>query len=86
MAKQLPKLFQTTLASVVERRIHIVRGHKVILDSDLANLYDVETRVLVQAVKRNKERFQEDFMIQLTWEETLALRSQNVILNSSASR
>lgn len=86
MAKQLPKLFETTLASVVERRIHIVRGHKVILDSDLANLYDVETRVLIQAVKRNKERFPEDFMIQMTWKEASALRSQNVILNSSALR
>jgi len=86
MTKELSKLFQTTLASAVERRIHIVRGHKVILDSDLANLYNVETRVLIQAVKRNKERFPEDFMIQMTWEETSALRSQSVILNSATLR
>jgi hypothetical protein len=49
----------------IERAIHFLRGRKVMLDSDLAALYDVETRVLVQAVKRNLERFPRDFMFQL---------------------
>ena len=53
----------------VQRRILFLRGHKVMLDSDLAELYGVETRVLNQAVKRNSERFPEDFMFHLTREE-----------------
>jgi phage regulator Rha-like protein len=52
------------------------------LDRDLAELYGVQTRVLNQAVRRNIERFPEDFMFELTWEETKSLRSQIVILNS----
>jgi len=52
----------------------------VLLDSDLATLYGVETRVLVQAVKRNLERFPVDFLLQLTAQEWAALRSQSVIL------
>lgn len=63
----------------IERAIVVLRGHKVILDSDLAALYGVETRVLVQAVKRNLERFPEDFMFQLTNQELAILRSQSVI-------
>lgn len=66
--------------------ILLVRGHKVLLDAELARLYGVETRVLVQAVKRNLERFPGDFMFQLTWEEAQNLRSQNVNLNTPASR
>jgi hypothetical protein len=58
-----------------------LRGHKVLLDADLAALYGVETRVLVQAVKRNLARFPEDFMFQLSWEEAQQLRSPDVILN-----
>ena len=50
------------------------------LGSDLADLYGVETRVLNQAVRRNAERFPKDFMFQLSWEETSALRSQIVTL------
>ena len=50
----------------IAQRIHLVRGHKVMLDADLASLYNVETRVLVQAVKRNSKRFPSDFMFQLT--------------------
>ncbi len=61
---------------VVERRIYLVRGHKVMLDADLATLYGVETKNLNKAVKRNLERFPADFMFQLTLEETLALRFQ----------
>ncbi len=50
------------LAERIERRILLIRGQKVLLDSDLAGLYRVETRVLVQAVIRNQKRFPEDFM------------------------
>jgi len=66
-----------TLAS----RIHTVRGHKILLASDLAALYGVETRVLVQAVKRNRERFPQDFTFKLTEQEVSFLRSQTVILD-----
>jgi hypothetical protein len=62
----------------VEGCIRLLRGEKVILDADLAELYGVETRVLVQAVKRNPERFPEDFLFQLTAEEFTVLRSQYV--------
>ena len=58
--------------------IRLIRGQKVILDADLARLYEVETRVLVQAVKRNIRRFPEDFMFQLSKEEFGNLRSQSV--------
>ena len=67
----------------IERAILLIRGEKVLLDSDLARLYEVETRVLNQAVKRNLNRFPEDFMFQLTQEEAAAVlnsRSQFVIL------
>lgn len=67
-------------AKQIERSILLIRGHKVMLGSDLAALYEVETKVLNQAVKRNKERFPEDFMFQLTWEEVKSLRSQIVTL------
>lgn len=63
---------------VIERKIYFVREQKVMLDSDLAKLYDVETRVLNQAVKRNLTRFPEDFMFQLTKEEFENLKSQFV--------
>ena len=62
----------------VERSIRLIRGDKVILDEDLAELYGVETRKLVQAVKRNLERFPADFMFQLTNQEFKDLRSQFV--------
>jgi len=64
--------------------IRWVRGHKVILDQDLACLYSVEVRALNQAVKRNPDRFPADFMFQLTAEEAEFLRSQSVILESDA--
>jgi hypothetical protein len=63
----------------IERLIRLIRGHKVMLDTDLAVLYGVETRVLVQAVKRNSNRFPTDFMFQLSDEEANLLRSQIVI-------
>jgi hypothetical protein len=64
---------------VIERRILLIPGQKVILSTHLAELYDVETRVLVQAVKRNITRFPQDFMFQLTEEEYSNLKSQIVI-------
>ena len=70
-------------AERIERRILLLRGQKVMLDFHLAELYEVETRSLNQAVKRNSERFPEDFMFQLTWEEAeQVLRSQSVILEA----
>lgn len=64
----------------VERRILLIRGQKVMLDRDLAELYGVETKVLNQTVRRNVERFPADFMFQLTGDEASALRSQSVTL------
>lgn len=72
---------QVVAAQAVERRILVVRGRQVMLDEDLADLYGVETRVLVQQVKRNAKRFPADFMFQLTKPEAEALRSQIVISN-----
>jgi len=66
----------------IERAILLLRGHKVMLDSDLAALYGVETKVLNQAVSRNIERFPEDFMFQLTEAEAILLRSQTVTLKT----
>jgi hypothetical protein len=65
----------------ISRSIIIVRGHKVLLDAELAALYGVDTRVLIQAVKRNMERFPDDFMLSLTTEEWQVLRSQTVTSN-----
>lgn len=62
----------------IERAILLIHGQKVMLDADLAALYGVETKVLVQAVKRNLVRFPEDFMFQLSQEEFAILRSQFV--------
>jgi hypothetical protein len=62
----------------ITRAILVLRGHKVLLDTELAELYGVATKVLLQAVKRNAERFPEDFMFQLTDEEWQVLRSQTV--------
>jgi hypothetical protein len=70
----------------IEGSILLIRGHKVLLDSDLAALYEVETRVLVQAVKRNSDRFPADFMFQLTKQEFESLRSQSVISNPQSGR
>lgn len=67
--------------AVIGSRIFVLRGQRVMLDSDLAELYGVETRVLVQAVKRNQERFPKDFMFNLENQDVTALRSQFVISN-----
>jgi hypothetical protein len=63
---------------VIEEKIFLIRGDKVMLDADLARLYGVETKVLIQAVKRNIDRFPPDFMFQLTNQELANLRSQFV--------
>jgi hypothetical protein len=61
---------------IVERKIYLIRGHKVMIDIDLADLYGVPTKVLNQQVQRNCKRFPEDFMFQLSKEEAENLRSQ----------
>lgn len=63
-------------APAIEKRIFVVRGRQVMLDEDLADLYGVETKRLIQQVKRNLKRFPEDFLIQLDQAEAEALRSQ----------
>jgi hypothetical protein len=70
----------------IESRIYLIRGQKVLLDADLASLYQVETKVLNQAVRRNRERFPADFMFQLTRKEDEALRSQIVTSNETTGR
>ena len=62
------------LQDIIEKKIYIVRGQKVMLGKDLAELYGVESRSLNQAVKRNIKRFPVDFMFQLTKEEFIAQR------------
>lgn len=67
----------------IAETIHYIRGHKVILDFHLAKLYEVETRSLKQQVKRNLDRFPEDFMFELSSSEVNELVSQNVITSRS---
>ena len=76
----------TVPAQIIERRIYLIRRQKVMLDSDLAEIYQVPTRTLNQAVRRNIERFPEDFMFKLTEQEGLSLRSQIVILEKGRGR
>ena len=63
-------------------KIYVIRGRKVMIDRDLAELYGVKTRVLNQAARRNKKRFPEDFMFQITLEDLKDWKSQFVISNS----
>ena len=70
----------------IERKIRTIRGKQVMLDGDLAGLYQVSTKVLNQAVKRNLDRFPEDFMFQLTREETRKWRSQIVTSKDDSLR
>ena len=74
------------LSRIVENRILILRGQKVMLSTDLAELYGVEPRVLVQAVKRNLDRFPKDFMFQLSADEFAHLKSQIVISSWGGAR
>jgi hypothetical protein len=73
------KVEQLIAAPAIEKRILVVRGRQVMLDEDLADLYGVETRVLVQQVRRNEKRFPADFMFQLSIEEFSDLKSQFVM-------
>jgi hypothetical protein len=73
----------TLPAERVETRILTIRGHRVMIDADLAELYGVPTKALNQAVKRNADRFPEDFMFRLTTEEADSLRSQPVTLEAN---
>lgn len=75
-------------AERIQSRIVVLRGQRVLLDADLAAIYEVSTKQLNQAVKRNLERFPEDFMFQLTREEAehVRSRSQSVTLNASRSQ
>ncbi|MFT4221797.1 ORF6N domain-containing protein [Dysgonomonas sp.] len=68
--------------SIIQNKIYEIRGMKIMLDFDLASMYQVETRVLNQSVKRNIERFPDDFMFELTKSEYDSLRSQFVILKT----
>ena len=68
--------------NTIEQKIFLVRGERIILDSDLAELYGVKTKALVQALKRNAERFPRDFMFQLSTKEYVNLRSQFVTSSS----
>ena len=72
LARRLP-------AEIIQRRIYVIRTHKVMIDTDLAKLYEVATFNLNKAVKRNLSRFPEDFMFRLTAEEAECLRFQNGI-------
>ncbi|MEY4038711.1 MAG: hypothetical protein RIR67_1023 [Bacteroidota bacterium] len=69
-------------SQIITQKIIEIRGHKVLLDFDLAELYETETRILKQAVRRNINRFPEDFMFELTEEEWTTLRSQIVTLKT----
>src|SRR5437870_2360322 len=81
-----PKMSQLLPPELIERRIYLVRGHKVMLSPDLAALYQVEPRALVQAVKRNADRFPVDFMFQLNETEFRNLKSQIVISSWGGAR
>lgn len=77
----MPKTSALVRVERIESRILLIRGHKVMLDSDLAELYGVTTKRLNEQVKRNQERFPADFMFQLTPAETQNLRSQTATSN-----
>ena len=81
MAKK--ELQNLVMEQKILNRIYVVRGEKIMLDRDLAELYGVETRVLKQAVKRNADRFPKDFMFEMTNKEIEGMVSQNVIPSKS---
>ena len=84
MEKKKARAGEVVLSSpLIERRIYVMRGQKVMLDSDLAELYQVQTRRLNEAVRRNRNRFPEDFMFQLSEAEAENLRSQFATSSSS---
>jgi hypothetical protein len=75
-----PKDATIITATPVEHLIFLIRGQRIIVDSDLAFLYGVTTKRLNEQVRRNSDRFPPDFVFQLTWEEAVSLRSQNATL------
>jgi ORF6N domain len=82
----VPNATELIPAERIQSRIRVLRGQRVLLDADLAAIYEVPTKQLNQAVKRNPERFPEDFMFQLTTEEAeqiFSSRSQSVTLNAA---
>ena len=83
--KKLPASALPVPVEMIERRIYLIRGQKVMLDSDLAELYQVPTFRLNEAVKRNRARFPEDFMFQLTRQEAQSLTSQ-IAMSKTAGR
>ncbi len=80
----MEKRIQTSAMAIPDeilmKKIYLIRGHKVMLDSDLSEIYNVGTKVLKQAVRRNIKRFPDDFMFELTLDENEILRSQIVTL------
>jgi hypothetical protein len=80
---RVPSTKKSVLSEPVDALIHLVRGHKIMLDSDLAQLYRVETKRLNEAVARNPGRFPQRFMFQLTQEEFRDLRSQSATSNNA---
>ena len=86
MSKGMARGLSVIPSERIESRIVLLRGQKVMLDSELAELYGVATKVLIQAIKRNIERFPADFMFQLTVEEADLLRSQIVTLKTGRGR
>ena len=84
MAKAKRNIIKLIPEERIINKIHIIRDQKVMLDFDLAALYEVETKVLNQSVKRNIDRFPEDFMFRLTPKEWLTMRSQ-IVTSSSQS-
>ena len=78
----------TNLISIekIEKAIYLIRGEKVMLDRDLARLYDVSTAAFNQAVRRNRERFPQDFMFQLTSAEVAELNRSQIVIGSEKHR
>lgn len=70
----------------IEKTIYLIRGEKVMLDRDLAELYEVQTKILNQAVRRNSDRFPSDFMFQLTEEEVVELNRSQFVTGSQKHR
>ena len=69
---------------IIQSKIYLIRGHKVMLDKELSELYGVSTKRLKEQVRRNLKRFPGDFMLELTWEEAVSLRSQIATLKRGA--
>jgi len=86
LANKKPVLLPGQLVEGIEGRVYSLRGQRVMLSHDLAALYQVETKVLMQAVQRNIERFPEDFAFKLTSQEFTFLRSQIVTSSWGGSR